>query len=235
MRFVLLLAAATMYAGVVADVRYKVAAGDLMSADAIADEFCRYHPGTSECAAADSWLARGAEMTKNYRLANMYVERTSALTTGLLKKSRVEDDPFLATAVGANYEVKARLLADQGARDRAITLLRAELPKWKDWAVRARLQKGLNLLSLVGTQAPVLYPEMKGKPALLFLWGHWCGDCTGQEPVMARIWKRYHPQGLVMIAPTRRNGTVQDRDGVPPAEEDAEIERVWKTSYGELG
>lgn len=36
-----------------------------------------------------------------------------------------------------------------------------------------------------------------------------------------------------MLAPTRRRGTVGDKNATP-AEEDAEIERVWKESYAGL-
>lgn len=220
------------------DVRYipsKLAAGDLTSAEAIADEFCRANAGTSECAYATSWLARGAELLKEEAKAKLYVERSSALNKELLKKSKVEDDEYLALAVGANYEVRAHLLVDEGARDQAITLLQAAIPEWRDYGVQARLRKNLNLLTLVGSPAPVAYPEMAGKPTLLFLWGHWCSDCTGEEPVMARLWKRYRSQGLVMIAPNRRHGSVGEKDNVPAAEEDAEIERVWKSSYADLG
>ena len=173
-------------------------------------------------------------MTGNYQRAEIYLARTRALTTDLLKKVRVEEDAFLEAAVGAGYEVEARLLADQGKKDQAIALLRAQLPKWQDWPIHARLQKNLNHLTLVGSRAPVVYPEMKGKTTLLFLWGHWCGDCLAQEPVMARIWERYRSKGLVMLAPTRRNGTAGDKDGVSPADEDKEIEKVWKTSYAGL-
>jgi thiol-disulfide isomerase/thioredoxin len=226
MRFLILLLASSMWASVIGDVRYKLATGDLTSADAIVAEFCRAQPASSECAAAVSWLARGAEVAKDYAQANVYADRTTALNNELLKRNSVESDNFLEISVGAVLEVRARLLADKGANEQAVALLNAELPKWKDAAIQARLRKNLNILTLVGTRAPVVYPEMQGKPALLFLWGHWCGDCAGQAPIMARIWKRYRSQGLVMVAPTRPS--------VPAADESADIERVWKANLSDV-
>lgn len=234
MRWTLLLIAASLSAS---DVRYipgKIAAGDLTSADAIADEFCRANPGTTECAYAVSWLARGAEVLKKFSEAELYADRSTALNNELLKKTRVEDDDYLALAVGANIEVRARLLVDRGTKEQAVAFLKSEIPRWHEFTVQARLQKDLNLLTLVGMPAPVTYPEMLGKPTLLFLWGHWCSDCTGQEPAIARLWKRYRARGLVIIAPNRRRGVVGDKENVPAAEEDAEIERVWKENYGDL-
>jgi thiol-disulfide isomerase/thioredoxin len=228
------LVACSVYGSVVGDIRYQLGTGDLMSADAAMEEFCQENRGTSECAAAISWMARGAEMTKDYAAAQRYVDRTSALTKELLKTVKVEDDAFLATAVGATYEVEAHLLVDRGKRDEAVAMLKRELPRCHLWAIQARLRKNLNALTLVGTKAPVSYPEMKGKPSVLFLWGHWCGDCKAQSAVMGRIWETYKSKGLVMVAPTRRIGSVGEKDNVPAAEEDSEIEKVWKESYSGL-
>lgn len=52
--------------------------------------------------------------------------------------------------------------------------------------------------------------------------------------MITRIRERYVQKGLLVVAPTRRRGTVGDQQNATPAEEDAEIERVWKESYGGL-
>lgn len=221
-------------ASAVSEIRYKLSAGDLTSAEAIADEYCRTNGSNSKCAEAVSWLARGALITKDPARAHIYLDRTKAMTRELLKTTHVEDDYDLAIAVGAAIEVEARLLASEGATDKAIALLQAELPRWKEWAIQARVQKNLNLLTLEGKPAPSLDAESRGKPVLLFLWGHWCGDCTDQAPVVARIRDTYRARGLRVVAPTRHIGSVGDHDHATPAQEDAEIERVWKAHYAML-
>ncbi|MBV9303906.1 MAG: TlpA family protein disulfide reductase [Acidobacteriaceae bacterium] len=232
MRYLLaLMIAAPIAAQVIPEIRYKISAGDLTSADAIADIFCQVNGVNSECAAATSWLARGALIMKQPDRAKFYLQRTKGMTEELTKKSSVEGDPYLATAVGATIEVEAKLFALEGHADRAVALLQSELPHWKLYAIQARIQKNLNLLTLEGKRAPILPAGAAGQPVLLFLWGHWCSDCTGQAPVIARIKQRYESKGLRVFAPTRRIGTVNDNEHATPEEEDAEIERVWRESY----
>jgi len=222
---------APLSAEVIPDVRYKISAGDLTSADAITDEFCRTNGATSECADAVAWLARGAFIMKDPDRTRAYLTRAKGMTQDLAKKTRPEDDAYLAAAMGAVIEVEARLLASEGRTDKAIALLQSELPHWNLFSIRARIQKNLNLLTLEGKPAPALKPELRGHPILLFLWGHWCSDCTGQAPIIARIRQRYESQGLLIVAPTRRIGSVNGDDQATPEQEDAGIERVWKQSY----
>ncbi len=218
----------------ISEARYKLSAGDLLSADAIVDEYHRSHPDDSTYAAAVAWLARGALMLRNEEAASQYLAQAKAVTAHLLQTQNVKDDPLLANAVGATIEVEARLLAVRGQRDRAIALLGTELPKWTLFSIQARVQKNLNLLTLEGKPAPALPEQAKGKPVLLFLWAHWCSDCKAEGPVIARVWKQYQPRGLVVLAPTRRYGTVHDKDNATSEEEDREIEAVWKDSYAGL-
>jgi len=166
--------------------------------------------------------------------AHVYLERAKKLTGDLVKTIRPEDDYDLAIALGAVIEVEAKLLAGQGATDKAVALLQSELNHWTLWDIHARIQKDLNMLTLEGKPAPVVEPGMSGKPVLLFLWGHWCSDCTDQAPVMARIRQRYAAKDLLVLAPTRRRGTLNSGQTAAPAEEDLEIERVWKESYSGL-
>ena len=165
--------------------------------------------------------------------SRMYLARAKKMTGDLAQKMRPEDDYNLAIALGTVIEVEAKLLTAQGARDKAVALLQTELNHWKLWDIQARVQKDLNVLTLEGKPAPLLERGMSGKPVLLFLWGHWCSDCTGQAPVIARVRQQYAAKGLLVVAPTRRRGDINGKDATP-AEEDAEIERVWKESYAGL-
>lgn len=218
---------------VISEVRGKLASGDLASADAIVDEYCRASGPNADCANAVAWLARGAFMLGDHEQARLYRERARHMTSALVKKLRPEDDYDLAMAIGAGIEVEANLLASEGNTPKAILLLQTELNHWKLWDIQARIQKDLNLLTLTGKPAPVSEPGTAGKPVLLFLWGHWCSDCTGEAPVIVRIRQRYATKGLLVVAPTRRRGMIGDKKATP-SEEDAEIERVWKKSYSAL-
>lgn len=229
----LLTAAAPVFGSVASEIRYKLSAGDLASAAALAEDFERAHGANSEYAAAVSWLARGALELGDPEAAARYLADAKALTTELLKTKRVEDDAFLETAVGASIEVEARAIAAR-ERGQAIAFLEAAAQRWKTWPLAARIQKNLNLLTLEGQPAPALDAKDRGSPVLLFLWAHWCGDCKAQAPAIARLREKYEPRGLHVIAPTRRYGSVGDNEHPTVQQEDGEIERVWKASYAPL-
>ena len=231
-RLLVLLLVVPLSGAVVSEVRFKISAGDLASAGAIADEFCRTSGPTSECADAIAWLARGAFYMHDYAAADRYLSKTKSLIDPLLKEPHADDDAFLVAAIGARIEIEARLLAARGKRDRAVAMLRAELPKWPAYAMHARIQKNINLLTLVGRPAPHLDESDRGHLVLLFLWGHWCGDCSGEAPILVRIHKRF--PALTIRAITHRVGYAKDIENPSPAQEDADRERVWKETYAGL-
>jgi thiol-disulfide isomerase/thioredoxin len=221
-------------AQVVSEIRYKLSAGDLLSAEALADEYYRANGGNAEYAAALGWLARGALMLQQPDLTERYVAEIKSLTGELLKSETVDDDEYLASAVGAQIEVEAKLLVRRGEREKAIALLEHELPRWKKYSMRARIQKNINLLTLVGKAAPVPVTQYRGRTVLLFLWAHWCSDCKRQAPVIARIRQKYESRDLVVLAPTRLYGVVPKVEHPSEKLESEQVESVWKESYSGL-
>jgi thiol-disulfide isomerase/thioredoxin len=75
---------------------------------------------------------------------------------------------------------------------------------------------------------------MKGSPVLLFFWAHWCVDCKGEEPILARLRSEYGPRGLMMVAPTQRYGYAARGEEVSPQAELAYIQSVWQMYYAGL-
>jgi thiol-disulfide isomerase/thioredoxin len=221
----LLILATTLQAAVIADIRGKLSAGDLLSADALATDFCAANPGSTECAAALSWLARGAQMLGQPQATANYIAATKKILA-----TNPKEDAFLRTAIGATIESEARLLATNGKLDQAIRLLRNELPKATSFPVKARIQKTLNILTLEGKTAPSYDPALKGKTTLLFLWAHWCGDCKAQVPAIAEIAAKFGAT-LNIIAPTTRYETVPNIENPTEQQENDHIEKVWRESY----
>lgn len=135
---------------------------------------------------------------------------------------------------------KAGLVLPLGA---AIRFLEGELERAKDAALRSRIRKSLDLLTLEGQPAPALglsnhlgpaprtLADLRGRPVLLFLFARWCGDCKAEAPTLARLLSRYGPRGLSLVGATRLSGP--DADGKPatPAEEMENLEKTWRESY----
>jgi cytochrome c biogenesis protein CcmG/thiol:disulfide interchange protein DsbE len=106
-----------------------------------------------------------------------------------------------------------------------------------------RLNKNLNVLSLEGQPAlswssseflgpkPPSLAELKGKPVVLFLWAHWCGDCKTQGPLLEQVVNKYKSSGITVIAPTQRFGYAEKRRPVGPAEELKYIESIRDQFY----
>ena len=216
-------------------VRLKLSAGDLASGAAAAEEYKKKSGVDAEYLDAVGWLARGAQMLNQPDAAAAYVAE--------LRREIREEKPDLIIPFGAAIEVEGKLRAAREGRGSALRFLEEEFARAKDTALRSRIRKNINLLSLEGQPAPELNsanfagPEparlaaLKGKPVLLFLWAHWCGDCKAQAATLSRVLEKYRGQGLVMIAPTRLYGTGAGDKPATPAEEKAHVEKVWKELY----
>jgi thiol-disulfide isomerase/thioredoxin len=219
-------------------VRLKLSAGDLASAVSAVEDYKEKHGVDAEYLDAVGWLARGAEMLRQPDAAAAYVAE--------LRREIREEKPDLVIPLGAAIEVECKLRASREGRGSALRFLEEEFARAKDVALRSRIRKNINLLSLEGQTAPDLGktdfigPEppslaaLKGKPALLFLWAHWCGDCRAQAGMLSRVLRKYRAQGLVVIAPTRYYGTGADNKPATPAEEKAHMAKVWAEVYAGL-
>jgi len=219
-------------------VRLKVSAGDLLSGVAAVEDYKRKNGVDVEYLDALGWLARGAEMLKQPDAAAEFVAE--------LRREIREEKPDLLLALGSAIEVEGRLRTAREGRESAVKFLEQEFARAKDVSLRSRIQKNINQLTLQGRAAPEIKMEnsagaaasslaaLKGKPVLLFLWAHWCGDCRAQADVLARINKKYKSQGLVVIAPTRFYGTAAQNKAATPEEEKLHMQKVWAESYSGL-
>ena len=219
-------------------VRSKLSAGDLASCVAAVEDYRNKNGVDAEYLDAVGWLARGAEMLKQFDVAANYVAE--------LRREIREEKPDLLAPLGAAIEVEGKLRAVREGRGSAIRFLEEEFTRAKDVSLRARIRKNINMLSLEGQPAPELnltnfigptppnFASLKGKPVLLFLWAHWCGDCKAQAASLGRVVQKYRSRGLVVLAPTRFYGTGAQDKPATPAEEKTHIEKIWAEFYSGL-
>ncbi|MEO8054174.1 MAG: TlpA disulfide reductase family protein [Acidobacteriota bacterium] len=208
-------------------VRTKISAGDLFTGEAAVSEYRREHGVDAEYLGAVGWLARGAALLGKADKAWAYVAE--------VRKEIPEEKADLTVALGAAIETEGRLRAGRDGRGAALKFFETEYARAKDTELRCRIRKNVNLLSLEGQPAPEMNVSIpKGRPAVLFFWAHWCGDCKAQAPALGRVLEKYRAKGLAVIAPTRLFGTGAENKPATPAEEKAWIEKAWKESYGML-
>jgi thiol-disulfide isomerase/thioredoxin len=245
---ILLCAPSDAQPDLVADVRAQLAQSSFSAAESELRTYKAQHGVTPEYLEALSWMARGAATTKQWDQAAAYASETRTLSEQQLTatKRKLDAEPHLPIALGAAYEVLAEGMAEEGQHAKAVSLLRSALARYGNTSIRARLQKNLNLLALVGQPAPPLQvtqylgpkppalASLKGSPVLLFFWAHWCGDCKAEVPVIARLRQEFGPEGLVVIGPTQLYGYAAQGADAAPEQERSYIESVRARYYASL-
>ncbi len=248
-------AAAAIFLGIVSlwaqgdlidDVRFQISRNSFSTADTELANYKAQRGITPEYLEALSWMARGAAAMKQWSQATSYATETRTLAEQQLTKRKLDAEPHLPTALGAAYEVLAQGQAANGKQQEAVQLLRSALARYGTTSIASRLQKNLNVLALVGRPAPALQEaqylgpkppslaSLKGSPVVLFFWAHWCVDCKGEAPIIARLQKEFAQQGLIVIGPTQFYGYAAQGNDATPAQEKTYIESVRQRYYANL-
>jgi thiol-disulfide isomerase/thioredoxin len=232
---------------IITDVRALIAKDDFATAEKTVLAYFNETGTTPEGLEAMSWLGRGALAKKNYDEANRFATQTYGLALEALKTRPMDAEPRLPIAIGAAIEVQAHVMAAKGDRSEAVYFLQRELDEYKDTSIRTRIQKNIHVLSLEGRPAPAYevseyvgatkpptLASLRGKPVMLFLWAHWCGDCKGMAATLAELRAAYKDKGFTIVAPTQRYGYVAKRAPADPATELAYIAEIAKEFYGSV-
>ena len=242
-----LLLSSLSFAGIIEDVRGAIAQNNFSAAGSELQAYRTQHGVDPEYLEALSWMARGSLAGRQLEQAFSYSKQTESLAVQQLKKVKLDSSPHLAIALGAAFEVEAQVLAGRGERSQAVLVLQSALATYGKTSIRARLQKNLNLLSLVhhpappldikehiGSTPPLPLSKLQGSPVLLFFWAHWCPDCKAEASTLTRLRSEYGSRGLVVMGPTQLYGYAAHGESVSAPQEISYIETIRQRFYSGL-
>jgi thiol-disulfide isomerase/thioredoxin len=228
----------------VSGMRSKISAGDLASAESILEVYRARAGEDGDYLVGLSWLARGALYLGERDKAKRYAaDVRGRCASQMAQGNSPAKDRSVETALGAAIETQAQLVERESGAPAAIELVKKELEGISGpVALRARLNKRLNMLGLAGTPAPEIVIEdfigeqpptlsaLRGQPVLLILWAPGCPDCDAQSVALADVRARYAEKGLRVLALTRYYS-----DEAPHAIQKQVTERAWRSVYADLG
>ena len=240
----------------VRSIRFKLSAGDLLSAESILERYLQSHGEDTQWLEGLAWLARGAVLLNEPDKAGAWAETVRGRVHQLLQTQNLLDDRNVESALGAAIEVEAQLLERTSKKQAAAYLEERIAELWpagkkdsagqtRPSALVSRLYKRLNLITLKGQTAPEIQIEdfvgqpppklsdLRGKPVVLFVWAEWCGDCKSQAALLARAKRLYQSKGLNLVTITRYYESNEEKGA--RATEKLRVQEVWQDSYEDVG
>jgi thiol-disulfide isomerase/thioredoxin len=230
----LLVVSLSAAAGIVEDVRVILDRGDFAGAAASIQAYRQAHGTSPEALEAMSWVAR-VELSKGDRAAaEKWAQNTYQFAVAETKKHPLSSDPNapLALALGGAIEVEGNV-KEQTQHGAGVAYLRGKLQLFARTSISGRIQKNINLMSLVGNPAPALHGMTipKDKVALLFFWAHWCPDCKAEVDILRQLKSEFAGNGFVIVAPTQHYGYAEGGEDASPAAESRYIELIRQRYY----
>jgi cytochrome c biogenesis protein CcmG/thiol:disulfide interchange protein DsbE len=230
-------------ARLVSGIRNKLSAGDLRSAESLAEVWRETQGDDGNYLLALSWLARGSILLREYDQAEHYAAETRKRCDARMARGvRPDADDSLEIALGAAIEVEAQVRERTKGKADAVRFLDAELARTDaPVALRSRIGKRRNLIDLVGRPAPEIVVEdhaggtpptlasLRGKPVLIYVWDKGCGDCRAQSATLSRVAAKYADRAVVVYPLTRYYVKTE----LP--REKARLDSTWAADYAKIG